>query len=119
VQKQNVEHARDLPGHLSLDLRNVFGPEFLSTRPEVISRRRVRDPHVDPQHPTGTAPLNTPVNHVTEFGWVSRREAAAATRFVRYPGERQATAMPKKVGYKAVGEAFDQTLPIGRAGQIA
>jgi hypothetical protein len=114
-----MKRSGDLQRYLGLDWCDVFGPEFLSTRPQVISRRRVRDPHVDPQHPTGTAPLNTPVNHVTEFGWVSRREAAAATRFVRYPGERQATAMPKKVGYKAVGEAFDQTLPIGRAGQIA
>jgi hypothetical protein len=114
-----MKHSGDLPRYLGPDPCDVFRPKFFPTRPQVISRRRVRDPHVDPQHPTGTAPLNTPVNHVTEFGWVSRREAAAATRFVRYPGERQATAMPKKVGYKAVGEAFDQTLPIGRAGQIA
>jgi hypothetical protein len=27
--------------------------------------------------------------------------------------------VPKEIGHKAVGEALDQTLPIGLAGQIA
>jgi hypothetical protein len=51
--------------------------------------------------------------------WVLPREDCVATRFVRYPGEREAATVSKKVGYKAVGETFDETLPIGRAGQIA
>jgi hypothetical protein len=82
-----MKHAGDLQRYLGPDRCDVLGTEFLSTRPQVIGRHHVRDPYVDPQHPLGTAPLNTPTNHVAEFGWVSRREAAGATPFVRYPGE--------------------------------
>jgi hypothetical protein len=87
MQEQDVKHSGYLPRYLGLDCREVFGPEFLSARPQVISPHGVRDPHVDPQHPLGTAPLNTPANHVAEFGRVSRREAAGETPFIRYPSE--------------------------------
>ena len=76
----------DLPGYRGLDCGEVFGPKFLSTRPQVIGRNRVRDAYVDPQHPV-TAPLNTPINHVAEFGRVSRREATGAMPFLRDPSE--------------------------------
>jgi len=34
-------------------------------------------------------------------------------------GKRKTATVPEQVGDEAVGEAFDQTLPIGLAGQIA
>src|SRR4029077_2585184 len=84
VQEQNVKHLGDLPGYRGLDCCQVFRPKFLSTRPQVISRYCVRDANVDPQLLV-TAPLNTPINHVAEFGRVSRGEATGAMPFLRDP----------------------------------
>ena len=80
-----MKHSGDLPRYLGPDLCDVFGPKFLSTRPQVISRRRVRDPNIDPQRVFGTTPLNTPGDHVADIGWVLRRAAADATVFACYP----------------------------------
>ena len=81
-----MKRSGDLQRYLGLDWCDVFGSEFLSTRPQVIGRHRIRDAYVDPQVPVA-APLNTPVNHVAEFGWVSRREVVGVTPFVRHPSE--------------------------------
>jgi hypothetical protein len=62
--------------------------------------------------------LNAPINYVAELGWIAQRKADA-TRLVRHPSKRKTATVPEQVGDEAVGEAFDQTLPIGLAGQIA
>jgi hypothetical protein len=85
-EEQDMKRSGDLQRYLGLDQCDVFGPEFLSTRPQVISGRRVRDAQVDPQPPVA-APLNTPINHIAEFGWVSRRKVVRVTPLVRYPSE--------------------------------
>ena len=82
-----MKRSGDLQCYVGLDWCDVFGPEFLLTCPHVISGHRVRDAYIDAQHPLRTAPLNTPINHVAELRWVSRREVFGTTPFVRYPGD--------------------------------
>jgi hypothetical protein len=75
---------------LGLDWCDVFGPEFLSTCPHVISGHRVRDAYIDAQHPLRTAPLNTPINHVAELRWFrggrfSAQRRSSATQAIERP----------------------------------
>ena len=113
-----MKRSGDLPGYLGRNCCERVVPEFLATGPQIISRDCVGDPHVDAQHPLATAPLNAPINYVAKLGWIAQRKADA-TRLVRHPSERVAATVAEQARDQAIGKAFDQTLPIGLAGQIA
>src|SRR6266566_9833925 len=50
-EEQETKLSGDPPGDFGLDQRKVFGLEFVPTRPEAHSRRRVCDPYANPLCP--------------------------------------------------------------------
>jgi len=48
LQKQNVQLTGNPPGDFGLDPRQVFWLELVPTCPQILTARRVADPHVDP-----------------------------------------------------------------------
>jgi hypothetical protein len=119
MHNQHMKHSGDLRCYLGLDWYEVFRRKFLAARPQVISRRCLGDPNVGPQHPVGTALLNTPRDHVFEFGWVWGWKVGGPTPFARYPRECETATASKEANDKAVGEIVDEKLLFRMAGQIA
>ena len=56
-----MQLSRNPPNDFCLNWRGLFGAEFVSTSPEILGRRRIGDPDIDPQHP-GTAALGAPAS---------------------------------------------------------
>ena len=81
-EEENMKLSGDLPGNLGTDICEVLGMEFIPPRPQVLGRRSIRYPHVDPQHP-GPAVLGTTGDHVLEVRCLRRCEVAHGVPLVR------------------------------------
>ena len=118
LQQQQVQLARDAPGDLGLDGGEVFRAELVAAGPQILGRRRVGDPHVDPQH-AGAAALGTAGDKVCQTALGGRRGMARDPSLLGQRLEGEAAATAQQVGDEVVGKGVHQILLLGIAGQIA
>ena len=67
-----MQFARDPTGDFGLNRRQIFGPELMTTCPQVLAASRLADPHIDPQLPR-IAPLRTAGDKVKVFSCCLQR----------------------------------------------
>ncbi len=112
--------AGNPPGDPGLDRREVFGPELMPARPQILGGGGTDNPHVDPQR-TRIAVLGAAGDDVIVSPRRFRRPRKLAGRgaLVHQRFQGQPATVPKEIGHQVLGKGFDQVLLVGIASQIA